>query len=77
MKILLAFFYIYFMKSFSNIQNATPTFTIICEGRTLSEYSVKFEFAIKALNETAANEQADAVIKELNLKDSSKTVKRA
>jgi hypothetical protein len=64
------------MKSFLELQSTIPTFQVICEADTHSEYKVTFEFQVQAINEKVASEKADVIVNELNLKNIKKSLKR-
>ena len=64
------------MKSFLELQSTIPTFNVICEASTCSDYKVKFEFSVTAVNEKLADEKTEIILKELNLKNVTKSFKR-
>lgn len=64
------------MKSFLELQNTIPTYNVICEALTCSDYKVRFEFSVTAVNEKLADEKVDAIVKELNLKNITKSLRK-
>ncbi len=64
------------MKTFLQLQSTIPTYSVICEALTVADCKIVFEFKVEALNEKSADEKAEQVIKDLNLKNVVKQYKK-